>query len=92
MEDASEEVAQVPHADLPRWQQAQQLGYDCCGINGCILAVRHQGECVFPEMSDRRRCQVIEPKPAEKEASLAHPKKKKSWSRFGALNPQKPSN
>ena len=77
-EDASEQVAQVPHADLPRWQQAQQLGYDCCGINGCILAVRHQGECVFPEMSDRRRCQVIEPKPAVKEASLAHPKKKKS--------------
>ena len=75
--DASEEVAQVPHADLPRWQQAQQLGYDCYGINGCILAVRHQGECVFPEMSDRRRCQVIEPKPAQKEASLAHPKKKK---------------
>jgi hypothetical protein len=76
--DASSQEPPVPHADLPRWQQAQQLGYDCCGINGCILAVRHQGECVFPEMSDRRRCQVIEPKPAEKEASLAHPKKKKS--------------
>ena len=66
------------HADLPRWQQAQQLGYDCCGINGCILADRHQGECVFPEVDARRRRPVVEPKPPEKEASLAHPKKKKA--------------
>ena len=64
-------------ADLPRWQQAQQLGYNCCGINGCVLADRHQGACVFPEVSERRRRPTIDPKAAEKEASFAHSKPKK---------------
>ena len=34
------------------------VGYNICGINGCILADRHPGECVFQELGSRKRRQV----------------------------------
>ena len=33
----------------------QDHGYTICGINGCILADRHIGECIFPLDAGRRR-------------------------------------
>ena len=32
-----------------------QVGYAVCGINGCVLMDRHAGQCVFPEVSARKR-------------------------------------
>ena len=34
-----------------------EVGWTICGINGCILADRHAGDCIFPEIEGaRRRC------------------------------------
>ena len=33
----------------------QQLGWNVCGINGCILAEHHAGVCVFPDLRRTRR-------------------------------------
>ena len=46
---------QLAHTTLPVWQQTQRIGYDVCGINGCILADRHLGSCVFPPPAGPRR-------------------------------------
>ena len=46
---------QLAHSTLPVWQQTQRIGYDVCGINGCILADRHLGSCVFPPPAGPRR-------------------------------------
>ena len=36
-----------------------QNGYYACGINGCILAERHTGVCVMPELPNQTRvCRV----------------------------------
>ena len=32
-----------------------QNGYYACGINGCILAERHTGVCVMPELPNQTR-------------------------------------
>ena len=54
-------VAQIAHSQEPVWKQTQSLGYHVCGINGCVLADRHPGACIFPELisNGRRRRSVI---------------------------------
>ena len=32
-----------------------ETGWVVCGINGCILADRHAGECIFPMEEGKRR-------------------------------------
>ena len=46
---------QLAHANQKVWQQTESLGYHVCGINGCVLADRHPGDCLFPETTGRRR-------------------------------------
>ena len=36
-----------------------QNGYYACGINGCILAERHTGVCVMPELPNQTRVCVV---------------------------------
>jgi hypothetical protein len=31
------------------------VGWNVCGINGCILAARHPGSCIFPDIGSRKR-------------------------------------
>ena len=37
-----------------------QVGWNVCGINGCILMDRHPGQCVFPEVEGARRRRAVD--------------------------------
>ena len=37
------------------------LGWNICGIHGCVLADRHTGDCVFSMLTGRRRAHAAAP-------------------------------
>jgi len=47
-------MEQVTYSNSPHTLH-QQLGWNACGINGCILAEHHAGVCVFPDLRRTRR-------------------------------------
>ena len=57
-----------------------EVGYSICGINGCILADRHGGDCVFPfieSKGSRRRASTSPAKVVCPPPKVPSPKKKK---------------
>jgi hypothetical protein len=62
MAEAPEEEAAQPKLSERSALEAE-VGWVVCGINGCILADRHPGDCVFPIMEGARRRKAPEPAP-----------------------------
>ena len=94
----SEEPVCPPAANEPpepspaesRLAKESEVGWAICGINGCILADRHPGGCLFPDIQGARRRKAVDlkggidldapqllskgPKPAAKEPAAAEVK------------------
>ena len=61
-----------------RFELEEHVGWTVCGINGCILADRHNGECIFPAFEEPRRRRATESRlPDYNAPQLAHDPKRK---------------
>ena len=57
-----------------RLEYEKEQGYYMCGINGCILAERHTGVCVMPDLPVRQRSRASSSKeaPSSSEPKESH--------------------